>query len=298
MKRTKIVTHYGKAHRDEFLACCVILFTEYRLGHLCFVERRVATSSDLSSNTVWVVDTGKDYNPAQLNFDHHHLHNDMCALDQVLLHVLGANVYGNYKAVSPWLKSTTFHDNSGAKVAADKLGIELSSYMATRSPIEMFVLDRFAEVMVIHCESHLAMLMRDIGRMIVTAAEHMNEELPTMINDMPSPIDHAGVRLWDIRGLQCDDATCLAVINQAAFARGVELMISSNGRAGGGIGLYRQSWATSKIDLNLSKDHQDVKFAHKNGYYAVVNSDVDDDTILEIIAMATAIVPSAEQSKS
>lgn len=287
MKRTKIVTHYGKAHRDEFLACCVIFFSEYRNGRICYVERRIATQSDLASPDVWVVDTGGAYDPANLNFDHHHLQGDMCALDMVLKHLLGDNKYQNYRAVSPWLKNTSVQDNSGAKVAAEKLHVDLNTYMSTRSPIEKFVLERFAETMVIHCESYLAFLMRDIGRMIVASAEHLNEDLPHMISNTPVPVDHFGVRLWDIRGLNTDDSTALAVINQAAFQRGVDLMLSSTGRSSGGIGLYRQAWAKHKIDLTLLKDHPQAKFTHKNGYYAVLIPEIDDADILALIALAS-----------
>lgn len=286
MKRTKIVTHYGKAHRDEFLACCVIFFSEYRAGRTCSVERRVATQTDLTSPHTWVVDTGNTYDPAHLNFDHHQLHDDMCSLDMVLKHVLGEGMYQSYRAVSPWLKNTSVQDNSGVKVAADKLNLDLNAYMSTRSPIEKFVLSRFGETMVIQSESYLSSLMRDIGRMIVSDAEHVNEDLPELINSMPSPSDHFGLRIWDIRTMSGDDSTALAVINQAAFARGVEIMISTTYRSGGGFGLYRQSWAKSKIDLNLLKDHPKVRFTHKNGYYAVLDAETDDNTIIELIGLA------------
>jgi len=286
MRRTKIITHYGKAHRDEFLACCIVFFTEYRYGRTCVLERRVATQTDLASPNVWVVDTGNVYDPTHLNFDHHQIHGDMCSLDMVLKHTLGDDVYQSFRAVSPWLKNTTTQDNSGAKVAADRLNIDLSTYMSTRSPIEKFVLSRFSETMIIHCESYLSALMRDIGRMIVTDAEHVSDELPDMINSLPSPSDHNGLRIWDIRSMVSDDSTALAVINQAAHQRGVEIMISSTGRSGGGFGLYRQAWAKSKIDLSLLKDQPQVKFTHKNGYYAVIDSSLDDNAIIQLLDSA------------
>ncbi len=286
MKRTKIVTHYGKAHRDEFLACCVIFFHEYRRGSVCYVERRVVTQTDLASSNVWVVDTGNTYEPEKLNFDHHHLSTEQCSLDMVLRHILGEHVYASYRAVSPWLKNTALQDNNGAKYAAEKLGMELNTYMSTLSPVEKFVLDKFAETMVVNSETYLASMMRDIGRMIVTAAEHMNDDLPAMINNTPSPVEHRGVRLWDIRCLTSDDSTSLAVINQAAYARGVDLLISSTGRAGGGFGLYRQAWAKNKLDLSRIKDPEKIKFAHKNGYYAVTVADLSDDEIMQIIDQA------------
>jgi hypothetical protein len=136
--------------------------------------------------------------------------------------------------------------------------------------------------------------MRDIGRILITGAEYLNEDLPGLIGDTPMPVDHHGVRLWDIRSLITDDTTSLAVINQAAFARGVDLMISSNGRGGSGVGLYRQSWVKDKIDLNLVKDHPHVKFAHKNGYYAVTTSDITDDIIMEIVTAAVVTKPDTE----
>lgn len=287
MKRAKIITHYGKAHRDEFLACCVILFHEYRIGRMGFVERRVISAADLASPDIWVVDSGGIYNPSNLNFDHHNMNDETCALDMVLRHILGDATYETYRAVSPWLKNTAIQDSSGAKVASERLNIDLNAYMSTRSPIEKFVLERFAETMVIHAESHLALLMRDIGRMIITGAEQVNGELPDMINNTPSPVDHNGVRLWDIRSLTTDDATALAVINQAAHARGVDIMISAAGKVGGGgFGLYRQAWAKDKVDFMLIKDHALVKFAHKNGYYAVISPEADDNTIMEIVTLA------------
>jgi hypothetical protein len=210
----------------------------------------------------------------------------MCSLDMVLKHTLGDDVYQSFRAVSPWLKNTTTQDNSGAKVAADRLNIDLSTYMSTRSPIEKFVLSRFSETLIIHCESYLSALMRDIGRMIVTDAEHVSDELPDMINSLPSPSDHNGLRIWDIRAMVSDDSTALAVINQAAHQRGVEIMISSTGRSGGGFGLYRQAWAKSKIDLSLLKDQPQVKFTHKNGYYAVIDSSLDDNAIIQLLDSA------------
>lgn len=286
MRRTKIVTHFGKAHRDEFLACCVVLFHEFRRGHLAYIERRLVSSSDLNDSGVWVIDTGERYEPEALNFDHHHIATDLCSLDMVMRHILGDNTYQIYRAVSPWLKSTAIHDNDGAQNAAEKLGMHIRAYMATRSPIEKFILDRFSEVMVVQPDTYLTLMMRDIGRMIIASAEEFVDTLPSIMANTPPPFDHKGIRVWDVRTINSEDSATQAMLNQHASTKGVDLMISSASRTTGGIGLYRQSWAEHKADLQLAKGHPAVKFVHKNGYYATTHTEVDDATILQIIDLA------------
>lgn len=50
--------------------------------------------------------------------------------------------------------------------------------------------------------------------------------------------------------------------------------------------LYRQAWATSKVDLAKLKDVPGVKFVHKNGFYAVVSSEVSDTDLAKMLAAA------------
>ena len=66
-----ILTHPGSAHKDEFLACCVLL-----AEHPVPIERREPLPNDLADPAVAVVDVGHRHEPALNNFDHHQLAKD------------------------------------------------------------------------------------------------------------------------------------------------------------------------------------------------------------------------------
>ena len=76
-----IVTHPGQAHRDEFLACCLLIAA----GEADCVERRDPTDGDLHNPLVIVLDQGKEHDPAMLNFDHHQLPRDAAPTCSVTL---------------------------------------------------------------------------------------------------------------------------------------------------------------------------------------------------------------------
>ena len=82
---TTILTHPGSAHKDEFLACCVLLATAPGP-----ILRREPTEADLADPATAVVDVGHRHEPALNNFDHHQLPADAaptCALSLVLQHL-------------------------------------------------------------------------------------------------------------------------------------------------------------------------------------------------------------------
>ena len=69
MSITKIITHDGSAHFDEFLALALIIahYEEKQFE----IERREPTEKELKNPDVWVVDIGHRYEPDLKNFDHH-----------------------------------------------------------------------------------------------------------------------------------------------------------------------------------------------------------------------------------
>ena len=62
----KIITHPGGAHKDEFLACAVLL-----AEHDVPVFRQDPTEEDLLNPTTAVIDIGHRHQPDLHNFDHH-----------------------------------------------------------------------------------------------------------------------------------------------------------------------------------------------------------------------------------
>lgn len=138
-----IVTHPGRAHRDEFLAVAFLLSF---YGEETSVIRREPTQDDLNDDEVAVVDVGMTHEPDSMNFDHHHLtvdHPPCCALTLVLQHL------GHYDAAmefSPWMAFTEEIDSKGPKFAFETLGVPIDAMQSLRSPIEVMLLGIFAEM--------------------------------------------------------------------------------------------------------------------------------------------------------
>ena len=292
MKRTKIVTHNGKAHRDEYLACCCIMFDAYRRGQLTYIERRMSGESDLACRDTWVVDTGGIWDPAMLNFDHHQddsALDSVCSFDLVMRHLLGVNAFETFSACSPWVKLTALHDTAGGAASASALGIDTKTYIATRSPIEKAMLSAFGELAVIHPETPLAYCMRETGRIVMSEAEEISVGMQERISAAAAPFMVAGLRVWDVRSAWGDnDHVSLAAVNHAASTRSVDVVVGRNQRSGG-TSLYRTAWATSKMDLSLIRDMGGVKFVHKNGFYAVVSAEVGDAGLKEMLQRAAGV---------
>jgi hypothetical protein len=289
MKKTKIVTHNGKAHRDEYLACCVIMYDAYRKGQLTYIERRMCGESDLMCRDTWVVDTGGEWDPDFLNFDHHQDDPELgsvCSFDLVMRHIMGKTAFEAFSACSPWVKLTALHDTAGGAAAASAFGIDTKTYVATRSPIEKAMLSAFGEVAVIHPETPLAYCMRETGRLVVTEAEEISIGMADRISAAAPPFMVAGLRVWDVRSAWGDnDHVSLAAVNHAASQRSVDVVVGCNQRSGGA-SLYRTAWATAKMDLSCIRDMTGVKFVHKNGFYAVISGEVGDDGLREMLRRA------------
>lgn len=290
MRKTRIVTHNGKAHRDEYLACAVIMFSEYRQGRQTFIERRIAGSSDLNNKDTWVVDTGGAWNPELKNFDHHQqdpLLDGQCAFDLVLSEIIGREAYSTYRACSPWMKLTALHDTLGSAGAAQSMNIDIKSYSSTRSPLERAALAGFGEASVIHVESPIAIAMRETGRLITLEAEEFACATPERLSNAAPPFEHAGMKVWDLRSAWGeDDTVSIAMINHAASTRSVDVVVGRSSR-GNGVSLYRQAWATHKLDLSKLQSIQGVKFVHKNGFYAILSSEVTDQDITDLLTLAS-----------
>src|SRR3954463_5326670 len=136
---TTILTHPGSAHKDEFLACCVLLATAP-----CPVVRREPTEADLADPAIAVVDVGHRHEPALNNFDHHQLPTDAaptCALSLVLHHL---GLYTDARAFCDWLEPAEWFDCRGPNTTAKWLHIDRKVVDQLLSPIDIPLLRRFA----------------------------------------------------------------------------------------------------------------------------------------------------------
>lgn len=283
------MTHNGAAHRDDFLACCVVLFHEFSQNmHRPAIERRMVLPSDLTSDHTYVIDTGGEWDPKLLNFDHHQEDPrlvDRCALDLVLEHLMAPDDRRYYVRTNDWLKLTSIQDTRGSSEAALSLGVTPRAYAIMRSPVELYVLRWFADAQVVHPDSALWALMLEIGRGVMASVPDVAAQRDAL-RGVPGPVMMHGISVWDIRDAWAsDDRHGFAVVNDMAARRGVDVVISHNLRSGK-VGLYRQEWSAHKLDLSRLAAHPKHHASHQNGFYAVVESDVKDFELLEMIEMA------------
>lgn len=289
MRKVRIVTHNGSAHRDDFLACCAILFHEYadRLVQPV-IERRIATERDLACGHTYVIDTGGEWNPDLLNFDHHQSDvsvAERCALDLVLEHIMGADTYEGFRRANGWLRLTTVQDTRGSSEAALYANVSARSYALIRSPVELYILKWFAESVTIHADSALYAAMREIGRSLLSSVPDVRSQLQAL-RSIPGPQDVAGVLLWDIRpAWDHDERHSFTIVNDMAAKMAVDIVVGHNLRHNK-VGLYRQEWAAHKLDLSRLEGHPKFHSAHQNGFYAVVAGDVKDFELVELVGMA------------
>ena len=136
---TSIITHPGGAHKDDFLACAVLL-TESPVR----IERREPTEADLADTNTAVLDVGGEHAPERNNFDHHQFPRDMvptCALSLVLQHL---GIYEDSKEFCSWLEVAEWFDCRGPNDTAEWLGMERDTLGKLNSPLDITILRRFA----------------------------------------------------------------------------------------------------------------------------------------------------------
>ncbi len=155
---TTLLTHPGSAHKDEFLACCVLLAL-----HPVPIVRREPTATDLNDPQVAVIDVGHEHNPARNNFDHHQLakdHAPTCSLSLVLQHL---GIYADARQFCEWLEPAEWFDCRGPISTAKFLGVDRNALPKLNSPIDITLLRRFALADRIEPIAPLWAIMRMIG---------------------------------------------------------------------------------------------------------------------------------------
>lgn len=155
---TTLLTHPGSAHKDEFLACCVLLAL-----HPVPIVRREPTASDLSDPQIAVVDVGHEHDPARNNFDHHQLpkdHAPTCSLSLVLQHL---GIYADARQFCEWLEPAEWFDCRGPISTAKFLGVDRNALPKLNSPIDITLLRRFALADRIELTAPLWAIMHMIG---------------------------------------------------------------------------------------------------------------------------------------
>jgi hypothetical protein len=265
---TTLLTHPGSAHKDEFLACCVLLAL-----HPVPIVRREPTASDLSDPQVAVVDVGHDHDPIRNNFDHHQLpkdHAPTCSLSLVLQHL---GIYADARQFCDWLEPAEWFDCRGPISTAKFLGIDRNALPKLNSPIDITLLRRFALADRIEPTAPLWAIMRMIG-------EDLLDYVRTLRTRLDFIAQHAQV--WELV-LGGEPAQILFLPRTDPLpdepSMGLERYIEAQNLAGKIVGTVAPDRRSTgyglsrfqdnpRLDFTRIADAPGVHFAHARGFVA------------------------------
>ena len=278
----KIITHPGGAHKDEFLACCVLLANDS-----VSILRQEATEQDLKDPQVVVVDVGHRHEPQLNNFDHHQFPRDAeptCSLSLVLSKL---GIYEDARSFCPWLEVAEWFDCRGPNDTADWLGLDREVVGKLNSPIDITILQGFAK----HVE-------HNPGEPIWEVMQMMGQELVEYITGLRGRIDEVS-NIEEVWMLNHGDEEFKVIfaprsnpsIEEVSGALGwrvkelgleeeVYVMVYPDGR-GQGYGMKRFN-DREEIDFSRIEKESDVRFAHARGFIAKVEA-VGIDRLKELI---------------
>lgn len=263
-----ILTHPGGAHKDDFLACCLMISK-----HELDVVRRDPTEDELSDADVAIIDIGGKHEPAMMNFDHHQFprdHEPTCSLSLVMQHM---GIYDDAKLFCDWLEPAEWFDARGPGDTAKWLGIERKVVSQMVSPMDVTLLRRFA------LEDKLTK-----GDLIWEMMKIIGDDLLAFLHTLHERIEFIGehAERWTLEGEQGPiEALFLPRTDPMPkeTSMGMERYVEKIGmnesmvalvypdRRGEGYGLSRYR-DHQGVDFSQIDSEADVHFAHARGFIA------------------------------
>ena len=268
MRFSLILTHPGSSHKDEFLACCVLL-----AENPVPIVRREPGAEDLSDPRVAVVDVGASHDPACGNFDHHQFPKDATPLCSLSLVLQDMGCYEDARSFCDWLEPAEWLDTRGPVESCRWMGIERDVLGKLVSPVDITLLRRFAGTSRLEPGEPLWEVMRWIGMDLLEYLRGLRARLDFI----------AGcAEFWEIdtgRGsfhiLYLPRTEPLPEEPSAGLARYLETHPEGGrvvglvypDRRGAGYGLSRHK-DDPRLDFTRIENEEDVHFAHVRGFVA------------------------------
>lgn len=280
-----IVTHPGGAHKDEFLACCVLLALRQAPIH-----RREPSAADLADPAICVVDVGCAHDPARNNFDHHQLprdHPPTCSLSLVLQAI---GLYADAREFCPWLEPAEWFDSRGPFNTAAWLGLDRDLLPKLASPIDATLLRHFSAATRLAPGEPLCEMMQVIGRDIldfVTALRARLAELEAHAEFWPLLYRGRSVEVVYLPRTEPLPAEPSLGLEQFIDRRGKRPQVAAlvyPDRRGAGFALARfRDFAG--LDFARIAGQPDVHFAHARGFVAKTSATAPD-RLRELLQLA------------
>lgn len=275
----QIVVHPGGAHKDDFLACALLI-----AEHEVAISRREPSEQDLSDASIVVVDVGLDWDESKMNFDHHQFPRDaepLCALSLVLKHL---GLYEETRKFCDWLEVAEYIDTRGANDTAKWLGVEREAMSKLNSPLDITLLRRFA-----------ASKEHQPGQPIYEVMKMVGEDLISFVRGMKARLEFIAKHseIWEMTGGKkalflprtnpLPDETSMGMgryIEDIGLEEEVVALVYPD-RRGEGYGLSRFN-DDKRMEFTKVGDEVDVHFAHNKGFIAKTSS-ADTDRLKVLI---------------
>ena len=263
-----IITHPGGAHKDDFLACAVLLSQA-----AVTIERRDPTQAELENASIAIVDIGHKYEPAIHNFDHHQFPRDQvptCALSLVLKHL---GIYEDAREFCSWLEVAEWFDCRGPVDTAEWLGIDRDTLGQLNSPLDITILRRFAS----RSEHRPGEPIWEIMRMI---GEDLVNHVKTLRTRLDFVAQHAEV--WEFENFKAlfmpriaplpdEPSSGLGYHVEKLGLEGEVLALVYPDSRGSGYGMRRFN-DDQRIEFTQIDEEPDVHFTHARGFIAKTSS--------------------------
>ena len=280
-----IVTHPGGAHKDDFLACSLLAHL-----HGVPIERRDPTDEDLANPSICVVDVGLQHDAELNNFDHHQFPRDappLCALSLVLQDM---GLYEDALAFCAWLRPAEWLDTLGPNETAKLMEIPRKALGELNSPVDISMLNRFANEAVLKPEHPIYQVMCMVGDDIVNYLRTLRKRLDFLSQHgeyWTIETDGDTIRalfLAQHKTIANDPSFGLyAFVEDQGKQDEIEALIYPD-RRGEGYGLTRYD-DNQRLNFSQIESCDDVLFAHKRGFVAKVEA-TDPARLKELLSMA------------
>ena len=280
-----IVTHPGSAHKDDFLACCILAHL-----HSVPIERRDPTEDDLADGEVAVVDVGGSHEPANNNFDHHQFpkdHPPLCAMSLVLQNI---GLYDDALMFCAWLRPAEWLDTRGPIGAAKEMGIPREVFNSLNSPVDITMLRRFANETKLTADNPIYQVMSMIGEDLVSYVSGLRarlNELKKRVEYWTVESEQGSIQALFLGRTEPADADPSFGLSQFIVSEGKQTEVVAMvypDRRGEGYGLTRYE-DNQRMNFSQIENCEDVRFAHKRGFVAKTVAQ-DPARLKELLALA------------
>ncbi len=262
--------------------------------HNAPIQRRDPTDEDLANSSICVVDIGGVHDPELNNFDHHQFPRDappLCALSLVLQSI---GLYEDALSFCAWLRPAEWLDTLGPNETAKLMGIPRTAFGELNSPLDISLLNRFANQSELKPGNPIYQVMCMVGEDIVNYLRSLRKRLDYLKK-------HA--QYWTLER-DCEPIQALFLEKSDAIADnpsfGIYAFIESEGkeneiqalvypdRRGDGYGLTRYA-DSQRLDFSQIESLDEVRFAHKRGFVAKVST-TDPARLKELLELAVVTV--------